>query len=43
MLEYIRGRLVTKRPTLAVVDVNGLGYALKISLSTYQKLPEQDS
>ena len=43
MLEYIRGRLVTKQPTLAVIDVNGLGYALKISLSTYQKLPEQDS
>ncbi|MBN1408654.1 MAG: Holliday junction branch migration protein RuvA [Calditrichaceae bacterium] len=43
MLEYIRGRLVTKQPMLAVVDVNGLGYALKISLSTYQKLPEQDS
>ena len=43
MLEYIRGHLVTKQPTLAVIDVNGLGYALKISLSTYQKLPEQDS
>ena len=43
MLEYIKGRLVTKQPTLAVIDVNGLGYALKISLSTYQKLPEQDS
>ncbi len=43
MFEYIRGRLINKQPTLAVVDVNGLGYALKISLSTYQKLPEQNS
>lgn len=43
MFEYIRGRLVNKQPTQAVIDVNGLGYSLKISLSTYQKLPEQDS
>jgi Holliday junction DNA helicase RuvA len=43
MFEYIKGRLVSKQPTQAVIDVNGLGYALKISLSTYQKLPEQDS
>ena len=43
MFEYIKGRLVSKQPTKAVIDVNGLGYVLRISLSTYQKLPAQDS
>jgi len=43
MFEYIKGRLVSKKPTQAVIDVNGLGYAFRISLSTYQKLPELDS
>ncbi|MEJ2054335.1 MAG: Holliday junction branch migration protein RuvA [Calditrichaceae bacterium] len=43
MFEYIRGRLVIKQPMQAVIDVNGLGYALKISLSTYQKLPAENS
>ncbi|MGD9898050.1 MAG: Holliday junction branch migration protein RuvA [Calditrichaceae bacterium] len=39
MFEYISGKLVVKRATDAVVDVGGLGYHLKISLSTSQRLP----
>ncbi len=41
MYEYINGTLVQKNPTEAVVDVNGVGYLLKISLSTSQALPEE--
>ena len=43
MFEYIKGRLVSKQPTQAVIDINGLGYVLRISLSTYLKLPVEDS
>ena len=43
MFEYIRGRLVSKQPTQAVIEINGLGYVLRISLSTYQKLPVENS
>jgi Holliday junction DNA helicase RuvA len=43
MFDYIKGRLVSKQPTQTVVDVNGLGYILRISLSTYQKLPAENS
>lgn len=39
MYDYIRGKLVKKLPTSAVIDVNGLGFDLKISLSTSQMLP----
>ena len=37
MYNYIKGRLAAKDPTFAVIDVNGVGYELKISLNTYAK------
>jgi Holliday junction DNA helicase RuvA len=40
MYDYIRGKLVKKSPTEAVLDVQGIGYLLKISNSTYEKMPE---
>ncbi|MDD2797579.1 MAG: Holliday junction branch migration protein RuvA [Bacteroidales bacterium] len=38
MLDYISGKLVELTPTSAVLDVNGLGYYVHISLNTYQFL-----
>ena len=35
MLEYIRGGLAELSPATAVIDCNGLGYAVNISLNTY--------
>lgn len=43
MFNYIYGKLVSKNPTNIVVDVNGVGYQLNISLNTFQKLPEIES
>jgi len=40
MFEYIQGRLVQKTPQAAVIDVQGVGYSLDISVNTYQRLPE---
>jgi len=39
MIEYISGKLSSKKPTEAVVDINGLGYKLLIPMSTYELLP----
>lgn len=39
MFEYIQGILETKTPTHTVIDVQGLGYRLSTSLSTFEKLP----
>ena len=38
MIEYIRGELVETTPALAVVDCNGMGYAINISLNTYSAI-----
>ncbi len=41
MIEYIRGELTELTPTLAVVDCNGVGYGLNISLATYTAIQGQ--
>lgn len=35
MIEYIKGELVELSPALAVIEAHGVGYALSISLNTY--------
>ncbi len=40
MLTYIEGILVEKSPAHAVIDCNGLGYQLNISVNTFSKLGE---
>lgn len=39
MITYVRGKLIGKAPTRAVVDVGGMGYGISISLTTYERLP----
>jgi len=40
MIAYIDGKLTHKDPTYVIIDVNGIGYQIKISLNTYAKLVE---
>lgn len=40
MFNYLLGKLVKKNPTSIILDVNGIGYQLNISLNTFEKLPE---
>lgn len=40
MYSFIEGQLIEKKPTYAVINCNGLGYLLHISLHTYSLLPE---
>ena len=35
MIEYIRGSIAELSPTMAVLDANGVGYGLNITLNTY--------
>ena len=35
MITHIHGKLIEKTPTYVVVDVNGIGYKIKISLQTF--------
>ena len=38
MIEYIKGELIETTPTIAVIDCNGIGYAINISLNTYSAI-----
>lgn len=38
MIEYVRGALAELTPTIAVVDCNGLGYEINITLTDYAVL-----
>ena len=43
MIDYISGKLATLTPTMAVIDNQGIGYAMEISLQTYDALNGKDS
>ncbi len=42
MIAHIQGKLVEKTPTEVVIDCNGVGYQVNISLHTFSLLPETD-
>lgn len=39
MIAYVAGKLAAKKPTEAIVDVQGIGYRVLIPASTYEGLP----
>lgn len=41
MITHIDGILEEKNPAYAIIDVNGIGYMLNISLNTFSALPEK--
>jgi holliday junction DNA helicase RuvA len=43
MISFLKGRLVQKDPTHVVIDVNGVGYHLNISLQTFSEIKEQEN
>ena len=42
MIAHIKGRLVEKTPTYVVIDCNGVGYKLNISLQTYTSIEDEN-
>lgn len=42
MYDFIKGRLAEKNPAYAVIEANGVGYLLNISLHTYSQLKEDE-
>ena len=42
MIAHIQGKLVEKSPTEIVIDCNGVGYLVNISLHTFGLLPNSD-
>ena len=42
MITHIQGKLAEKNPTHVVIDCNGVGYMLNISLHTYSQIPDSE-
>jgi Holliday junction DNA helicase RuvA len=43
MITHLRGRLIEKNPTYLVVECNGVGYELKVSLNTFSSLSADEN
>ena len=43
MIAHLQGKLVEKTPTEVIIDCNGVGYHINISLHTYSLLPSSDA
>ena len=43
MIEHLNGRLIEKSPTHLVVECNGVGYFLNISLHTFSQLTDDEN
>jgi|SRR5690606_15317878 len=43
MIAFLKGRLVHKEPAFVIIDVNGVGYQVNISLATYGHVKDQEN
>jgi len=43
MITHIQGKMVEKNPDHVVVECNGLGYHVNISLQTFSNIPDQEN
>ncbi|GGK12762.1 Holliday junction ATP-dependent DNA helicase RuvA [Yeosuana aromativorans] len=42
MITHIQGKLIEKNPTDVVIECNGVGYMLNISLHTFSQIPDNE-
>tara|TARA_R110000868_G_scaffold105137_2_gene289346 strand:- start:1772 stop:2353 length:582 start_codon:yes stop_codon:yes gene_type:complete len=42
MITHIQGKLIEKNPTDVVIECNGVGYILNISLHTFSQIPDKE-
>ncbi|MCC5938731.1 MAG: Holliday junction branch migration protein RuvA [Lunatimonas sp.] len=42
MIAYLKGKLAYKDPTYVIIDIGGIGYQVKVSLSTYSSIKDEE-
>lgn len=42
MIAFLRGKLVHKEPTFVIIEVNGVGYQVSISLNTFSEIKDKE-
>jgi len=43
MITHLQGRLIERNPTYVIIDCNGVGYFINISLNTFSQIPDSES
>ena len=43
MIHHLKGQLIEKNPTYVVIECNGIGYTVNISLHTYSLIPDSEA
>lgn len=43
MIGYLTGKIISSKPTKVVLDVNGVGYVVGISISTFEKISGKET
>ncbi|MGA8265632.1 MAG: Holliday junction branch migration protein RuvA [Ignavibacteriaceae bacterium] len=43
MIGYLSGKIVSAKPTRIILDVNGVGYVVNISINTFEKISNKSS
>ena len=43
MITHLKGKLVEKNPTDVIIECNGVGYFLNVSLYTFSKIPDTEN
>ena len=43
MISHLNGKLIEKNPTNVVIECNGIGYFIYISLQTYSQIPDREN
>lgn len=43
MIGYLSGKIISAKPTKILLDVNGVGYVINISINTFEKITDQQA
>lgn len=43
MIGFLKGKIISIKPTNVLIDVNGVGYSVNISINTFEKINDKES
>lgn len=43
MIGYLKGKIISAKPTKILLDVNGVGYEIKISINTFERISGKET
>ena len=43
MIGYLKGKIISAKPTQILLDVNGVGYEIKISINTFERISGKET